>query len=206
MHQINLYQPILRQQKRIFSARTLGATLLLVAVMLGAIDLYGQVQVRGLGVEAKALENSRNVAEFRLRELKIRLPKRHPDARLEAEVVVLQADAQQAARLAETLSSGALGNTGGLSEYLVALARQHVDGTALTRIEVAAGGSAIGLGGVARAPELVPEYIERLRLEKVFNGRVFNQLSLNRADSGIEFRLTTPGTSLSRKEDANAGR
>ncbi len=206
MLQINLYQPILRQQKRIFSARTLGATLLLVAVMLGAIDLYGQVQVRGLGVEAKALENSRNVAEFRLRELKIRLPKRHPDARLEAEVVVLQADAQQAARLAETLSSGALGNTGGLSEYLVALARQHVDGTALTRIEVAAGGSAIGLGGVARAPELVPEYIERLRLEKVFNGRVFNQLSLNRADSGIEFRLTTPGTSLSRKEDANAGR
>lgn len=206
MHQINLYQPILRQQKRIFSARTLGATLLLVAVMLGAIDLYGQVQVRGLGVEAKALENSRNVAEFRLRELKIRLPKRHPDARLEAEVVVLQAAAQQAARLAETLSSGALGNTGGLSEYLVALARQHVDGTALTRIEVAAGGSAIGLGGVARAPELVPEYIERLRLEKVFNGRVFNQLSLNRADSGIEFRLTTPGTSLSRKEDANAGR
>lgn len=206
MQQINLYQPILRQQKRIFSARTLGTTLLIVAVMLGAIDLYGQVQVRGLGVEAKALENSRNVAEFRLRELKIRQPKRQPDARLEAEVVALQAAAQQAARLAETLSSGALGNTGGLSEYLVALARQHVDGTALTRIEVAAGGSAIGLGGVARAPELVPEYIERLRLEKVFNGRVFNQLSLNRADSGIEFRLTTPGTSLSRKEDANAGR
>jgi Tfp pilus assembly protein PilN len=182
----------------------MGIMALAVCVVLAAISFYAQWQVKSLSVQIAELRNSLSVAELRLRELKLRQPKRQSDPALAAQIEAVKTETMRAMRLAAALTEGAFGNTHGLSEFLVALARQHVEGTALTRIELAAGGNAIGIGGVAQAPALVPEYLDRLRREAVFNGRVFSQLSLARGDAGIDFTLTTAGTSFSRKEGDNA--
>jgi len=63
-----------------------------------------------------------------------------------------------------------------------------------------AGGDAVGLGGVARRPELVPEYLARLAREKVFAGKVFGQLKLVQADAGVRFKLATAGLKPGAKE------
>jgi Tfp pilus assembly protein PilN len=200
MQQVNLYQPILRQPKRVFSALAVGQSVLLIALALLAISAYAQWRVASLSAELQALKQVREVAEFRLRELQLRQPKKVPDPGVALQAAAVQAELDQTRRLSEALSVGAFGNTQGLSPYLVALSRQHVDGTSLTSIELNAGGDAVGLGGVARRPELVPEYLARLAREKVFAGKVFGQLKLVQADAGVRFKLATAGLKPGAKE------
>jgi hypothetical protein len=82
------------------------------------------------------------------------------------------------------LSSGALGETGGVSPYLRALARQNLNGLWLTGFELA--GKDMILSGRALRAELVPEYLRRLAREDVMRGRQFAMLSMQepRAEAG----------------------
>jgi len=200
MQQVNLYQPILRQPKRVFSALAVGQIGLMLGAALLAVAAYAQWRVASLSADLQALKHLREVAEFRLRELQIRQPKKVPNPDIAREAEAVQAELAQTRRLSEALTVGAFGNTQGLSPFLLALSRQHVDGTWLTSIELNAGGDAVGLGGVARSPELVPEYLARLAREKVFSGKVFGQLKLTQADAGVTFKLATEGMKPGAKE------
>jgi hypothetical protein len=193
IQQINLYQPMLRQPKRIFSALTILQIWSVVALALVVLSGFGQWRVGALAGRLTGLENHELRAKQRFKDLQLALPKKNADPTLAARAQVMDIELAQAQLLAEALTTGILGNTEGFSVYLEALARQHVTGTWLTRIEVTQGGSAIGLSGHALAPELVPEYIQRLNREPVFKGKMFSQLSLSRAPDSLDFNLATIG-------------
>ncbi len=72
--QINLYQPIFRKQRQIFSATTLAQLLGIVAAALLLIYGYGLLQVRGLEGEVVQLEG-------REKALTTQLARHRPDAR-----------------------------------------------------------------------------------------------------------------------------
>lgn len=199
--QINLYQPALREPQRVFAARSMLRTLAAVIGGLLVMHAYTWWQVETFAAEAQALGVARAAAEQRFEELQSRLPKRLADPALAARVAALQAELQQTRELAAALNQGAFGNTSGLSPFLTGLARQHVAGTWLTRIDIAAGGAQIGVEGRAQAPELVPMYVQRLAAERAFEGKVFSRLDLERetADTAIAFSLATVGIDATEK-------
>ncbi|MCC7122943.1 MAG: hypothetical protein IT493_15425 [Gammaproteobacteria bacterium] len=195
IQQINLFQPTLREPAPLFGARAMLRTVLAVLAGLGFVYAWALVQVDSLERQARELTVAREEAEQRLDELRTHLPQRVADPALAARAAAQADDVQQTRRLMAVLSEGAFGNNVGLSPYLVGFARQHVAGTWLTRVEIAAGGDRIGIEGHAQVPEFVPLYVQRLAAEPVFAGKVFNHLELARAPAGTEvaFALATSG-------------
>ena len=191
--QINLFQLALRDPAPLFGARAMLRTLLAVLGGLGVVYVYASWQVGTLERQAQELSAARAGAEQRFTELQARLPKRGQDPALAARVTALQDELEQTRRLVSVLNEGAFGNTLGLSPYLAGLARQHVSGTWLTRIDIAAGGTQIGVEGRAQTPELVPMYLQRLSAEQVFDGKVFTHLQLVRdpTETAVTFALAT---------------
>ncbi|MGE3773604.1 MAG: hypothetical protein AB7I32_11810 [Gammaproteobacteria bacterium] len=196
--QINLYQPSLREPAPLFGARAMLRSLAVVLAGLGLVYAWALVQVGLLEREAQQLAVARDNAEQRLAELYTRLPKRVPDPALAVRAADQHEDLQQTRRLMAALSAGSFGNNFGLSPYLVGFARQHVAGTWLTRVDIAAGGTQIGIEGQAQAPEFVPLYVQRLAAEPVFEGKVFSHLKLDRAPEGatVAFALATSGVEV----------
>lgn len=195
IQQINLYQPIFRQPRRVFTALAMLQTVLAVVCGLIAVYAYAEWQVSSLGQQVKQLALARSAAERRFAELQERLPRRVAEPALAERVATLTAELAETRRLAAALNQGAFGNTTGLSPFLAALARQHVAGTWLTHIEITEGGTQIGMAGRALTPELVPTYVQRLATEQAFDGKAFSRLTLDRkADSAaVTFKLATVG-------------
>lgn len=191
MQQINLYQPILRRPKPVFSASAIAQTLVLVTAGLLLIQGYGAWRVASLSDSVQQLRASRDTAEGAYQELMRRQPRREPDPQLQQQVEQLAADLDRARVLAEALGSGAFGNASGLSEYLLGLARQHEEGLWLTRIVLDAGGEVIGLDGRSLSPEAVPGYLQRLSSEAAFKGKAFGHLELSRGETALDFRIAT---------------
>lgn len=192
--QINLYDPILRQPKPVFSAVATLQTLLVVLTALILFHTYAQWQVAALAASVKQLQASHTLAGRRYQELQTRNPRKTADTGLETRVMVLATEVGRAHKLADALSAGAFGNAAGMSDYLVALARQRIEGLWLTRIDILQGGQTLDLSGRSLEAERVPQYLQGLSTERVFNGRTFGQLKLQRDDTGLDFILGTAAT------------
>lgn len=191
MQQINLYQPILRRPKPVFSASAIAQTLVLVTAGLLLIQGYGAWRVSHLSDSVQHLRANRDTAAAAYQELTRRQPRREPDPELQQRVERLAAEVDRARELAEALGSGAFGNASGLSAYLIGLARQHEEGLWLTRIVLASGGEVIGLDGRSLSPEAVPGYLQRLSDEAAFRGKAFGHLELRNGESALDFRIAT---------------
>jgi Fimbrial assembly protein (PilN) len=198
--QINLYQPIFRTPKRVFSAVALCQVLVLIGLGCAAFYGYAAWQLRGLTVRVAQLERARDHAIAQLETVRQQFPERTSNPLLQAELTDLQRKLKQMDTLAAALDDGVLGNTAGLSAYLTGLARQHLAGTSLTRIEIIEGGSTIGVHGQASSPELVPAYVQRLASEPAFAGKRFSNFELKQvtrkdapAASTVEFSIQGEG-------------
>jgi hypothetical protein len=177
--QINLYQPIFRKQRQIFSAKTMLQALGLVSVALLAIYGYGFNRVGNLETEVVQLEG-------RERALTTQLARIDPSmgsarrAELEAELARLNATLLEQQRLIEVLRDQPLGRTEGFSGYLAALGRQRMAELWLTAIAINGATSAIELSGRTLTAELVPVYMQRLGRETVLTGQRFDQFEIER--------------------------
>jgi hypothetical protein len=81
----------------------------------------------------------------------------------------------------DTMKQQEMGNSSGFSEYLIGLSRQHADGLSLELIELGEGGRTVELSGWTRTPELVPDYVQRLRQEASFHNTRFGEMSIERS-------------------------
>jgi hypothetical protein len=181
---INLYAAALREARPFPAAsHVVLACLLVAAVVFGwsrvaasrAGDLAGQLQA----LDARLATEREQIAA-----LGRTLGSREPDAALAA---VLGASAAQLARRQEVLAlleNGSIGTTAGFADVLRGFARQSMPGLWLTGFDVAAGGAELTISGRALDAELVPKYIRRLNVEKVFQGRSFAALKLAPAQPG----------------------
>lgn len=193
--QVNLYQPIFRKERRVFSARAMLASVGVVLAGLLLIYGYAHWQMYELRAELGRLEAQRRAATERLTGLEGVIPARGKSQLLEAEIGRLERELDRKRRVAAALEGGALGNTEGFSSYLTGLARQRVDGLWLTGLRISEGGERLILAGRALSPERVPVLVQRLAGESAFAGLHFNTLDMERTDdgarAGIEFVLGT---------------
>ncbi len=108
------------------------------------------------------------------------LASRPANPQIVAEVNHAQAALARREEIARLLESGAMGNSGGFSVYLLGFAHQVPVGLWLTGFTLGAGGSDMEIRGSTFDEKIVPDYIHRLGSEKIFQGRQFSALSLQR--------------------------
>jgi hypothetical protein len=199
--QINLYQPIFRKQRQVFSAVTLLQGLGVVAAALLAIYAYGLVQVGNLEAAVVQLEGREKALTTQLARID---PSQsdHRRAEVEDELRRLNATLVEQQQLIEVLRKQPLGNAEGFSGYLAALGRQRTPELWLTEFAISGGTGAIELAGRSTRPELVPEYLQRLGREEALVGQRFDRLEIeDDTDTGeAVFRATSRAASLTLAE------
>lgn len=194
VQQINLYQPIFRAQRKVFSAVALLQVCIAVAVGLLFIYGYGRWQVAGLEQALTRLQAQQVVSIQRVEELSQRFAVRPKSAQLEAEVARLEAQAVAKQSLLQSFAGGVTGNITGFSPFLEGLAKQRMEGLWLTGIDISAGGSVLILTGSTLAPELVPGFLQQLSKEPAFTGTEFKTLLMERPqrdNARVNFTLQT---------------
>ncbi len=191
IQQVNLYHPMFRKQEKVFSARTLLQSTLIILIGIVLFSAYAKWQVIALESELGNLEQQQTSRLQRIEKVSKQFPVKQKDVRLEASVREMQQESSTKQRLIQVLSTRSFGVTSGFSSHLEGLARQHLDGMWLKSISLTDGGSRLGLVGSTFQPELVPRYLQRLSAEEVFAGAEFRTFNMQRAADkrSIDFTL-----------------
>lgn len=180
--QINLYNPLLLKQQKLFSLRTMTQALGL--ILLGNFLFYGYASYRTANLEKQASQTTQlyNATLVRFEQTKVESGPRSPSALLADEVARTEAQLKTRRRIIGLLEQGALGNRQGFSGYFRALSRQTMEGLWLTGFQVS-GADEVAISGRALKPELVPAFINQLKQEPVLAGKTFASLEMRRPTS-----------------------
>lgn len=176
--QINLFNPVFLKQKKHFSAGTMLQGLGLILLGLIAVFVYARIQLSDLTAQLAASTRQLNGTKEQLARVTAEYAPRQKSGALEAEVLRAEAELKSRTRALEIVQQGGIGDTKGYSEYLRAFSRQIVGGLWLTGFSIDAGARAVELRGRALQPDLVPVFINRLKNEKVMQGKTFSNLSM----------------------------
>jgi hypothetical protein len=191
MQQINLYQPILRKQKKVFSARTmlLGNLLILAGLLL----LYGytHLQTRSLQNQYAQASAQRDASQTQLLQMQQQYPPRQADLRLPAQLEAARNELRQQQVLLQAIRRYEHTGEQAFSAQLRGLAQQVPSGLWLNQIQLQAG--QIHLQGQTLDAQQVPVLVQALSREAAFAGIRFEQVRIARdPDSGqIHFQLNT---------------
>ena len=187
--QINLYNPILLQQKKIFSTVTMAQSLALLLLGLLAFYGYARYQVANLQMESERSAKRLESAQARVGRLTQQFSPRQKSAALESQIKQVENELKTLALAQQAMQQSGILDIKGFSPYFQALARQIVEGLWLTQFSVASG--EMRISGRTLKPELVPEYIQRLGREPSMQGRRFSMLEM-RQPSVLEAAPSKP--------------
>lgn len=192
MQQINLYQPMFRQERKLFSALALLQIGLACLLVMALIGVYFQVQLHRFQASEHALGNQLGYLENALAALQ--QDAGDPAlAALDRHIAGLESSVQHRESLLDGMTRLA-GERNGFVPYLMALSEQRIPGLWLTGIHLGAGGHSVRLSGVALEAGLIPRYLERLPEDPRLRGLDFSQVQINRrtdGSRGLTFSLQT---------------
>lgn len=178
--QINLYSPLFRKQKKVFSAVAIAQAIGLVVLFIAVFYFYvaGQTSL----LELRAVDSGRQLKSD-LERLKVSATSESPEARaktLSERKRKLEAALAERAQALQAMESSAPGRTEGYASILRALARLSMEGVWLTRVRFSDENGEASIIGRALRPGLVPVYLERLRSEERLRGQEFASLEITR--------------------------
>jgi len=192
--QINLYQPIFRKEKIIFSAQTiLWLSLGLIALLMLWSLLVSQ-RISGMEDELARQQEAEQRALQRMTELQASLPPNEPDPALTARVEQLD---QRRTALRESLA--ALQRRMPAAEIdlrarLDELSSHVPNGMWLSRLHLGEQGGTLLLEGAALEAGLVPAFLNSLAQAPELDGTTFRQVHLSsrpEQQPGIRFTLSS---------------
>jgi hypothetical protein len=179
--QVNLYQPILGAEKRLFSARAIAVGLIVLVTCLGALTGYATWRTGRVELAIASLE-SQQAAQLALAErAAASIRPKESVAELDAKARGLAAEIAARELALGLVRSGEAPPGSGFAARLESLARRQVDGLWLRKIVVSTGDSRLALEGGAVEPRLVPAYLAALAEEPALNGARFDHLLMRRA-------------------------
>ena len=191
MQQINLYQPILRKQKKVFSASTLLLGNLIILAGLLALYGYTYLQTHTLQHQYEQASSQRGERQQQLQRLRAQYPTPVADASLPQQLEQTRAQLRQQQNLLQAMRRYDSQPELRFSAQLHGLSRQVRGSIWLTRIELQPG--QVQLRGKTRDAEQVPRLVQALRQEAAFTGLVFQQVVISRDEDGrlLEFTLNS---------------
>lgn len=196
--QVNLYQPILGAEKRLFSARAIGIGLGLLALCLGGLGGFGAWRTGRVERTIAQLEQRQAAELARVEQAGAALQPSRSLAELQVQAKELAADIAARERALDLVRLGAASPATGFAARLEALARRQLDGLWLHVIVVGSGEGRLALKGDALDPNLVPAYLAALAEERALAGVRFDKLAMRRAKpqeapAQLVFELGAPG-------------
>jgi len=199
--QVNLYQPILGAEKRLFSASAIASGLALLAVCLAALAGFAAWRTTRIEHSVAQLEQQQSEALARAERASAAL---HPGAsieQLQAQARDLSADIEARERALEVVRQGTNTPATGFAARLESLARRQLDGVWLRQIVLGAGEGRLAIAGGTTDPRLVPAYLAALAEERALDGVRFDSLTMRRAKpeeapAQLVFALGAPGLSF----------
>lgn len=178
--QINLYQPILSQERKPFSAALVGPTLAIVIVALAGFSVHATSRVSRLERDVELLRAQQTQQDAQLAQAGALQANGVNLAALEAHVKELTATVTERSAALQILRSGAAGQTSGFAPRLEALARRHVDGLWIDTLLMSGTTGSMSLSGATVDPDIVPEYLRGLSSEPVLAGTRFDDFIIER--------------------------
>jgi hypothetical protein len=176
--QVNLFNPVFLQKKKLFTAATMAVSLGVLAVGLAGVCVAAKVRLASLQAQADHGGAQLERTQKRLASVTAEFTPRQQDPKLAEELSLAQSELVDLKDVAGVIERGELGDTAGYAEYFRALARQSVDGLWLTGVSIGGAGLEIGVRGRAMDPALVPGYLGRLRNERVMQGKPVASLQI----------------------------
>jgi hypothetical protein len=202
LQQVNLYEPILRDDQKVFSATAICVGLGAVAVALVAISAFSEWRTRSLdrqllGLHAQETTQKRFVAQANAI---VDLAESHDT--IEQHLKAMALDLSRRQQALHYLSGAALmGTSDGVPAHrgfvgrMTALARQQIDGLWLTGATFVSGSGALELSGSAVRADLVPIYLQRLAGEPAIAGTKLRSIDIRQPKkpigTQIEFTVST---------------
>ena len=184
--QINLFNPIYRKQKKYFSSVTMVQALGIIVLASALLAADSARRTRQAESQLAASVSQLKQTQDKLTVVKAQFPPRQKSPTLQAEIVLAQQELLMLSSATDVVKRGGFGDTRGYSPYFRAFARQALDGLWLTHVDIASGGSQLGVRGHALQADLVPQYMQRLAKEPVMQGQSFSSLEINRGEEGPE--------------------
>jgi hypothetical protein len=199
--QVNLFQPILGAEKRLFSARTIGACLAVMFVWLGGMSAFESWRTARIERLVNQVEE-REASNLRLAaRASSALRPTKTIAQLDAEAKKLSADIASREQALDIVRRGSVSASSGFAARLEALSRQDIEGIWLRRILLGSGESRLAFQGSTTDRNLLPQYLTALSREHALDGVRFDTLSMRRAlpteaPAQIIFELGAPGLKM----------
>lgn len=176
--QINLYEPRLRPRHELATGRNVGIAALVLVLVTTALAVWTGRAAARRESETAALQKQLTGARESLAATVKALAERKVSPALAAELDVAKAQLAARQEVTAVLDSGRLGNTTGFAAVMTGFARQTRSDLWLTGFRVTTGGDEIEIRGRALDPAMLPQYMQSLSGEPVFQGRRFAALEM----------------------------
>jgi hypothetical protein len=190
--QINLFNPVFLNQRKLFSVVTMLQGLGLILAGAALFYAYALYQLNAANKQSEATSKRIDAEQVKLSNFLAGYSSEEANKSLENELKQATARAEVLQKQIEILKAG--GNTAGYSEYMRAFARRSIHGLWLTEFYITGDPAQITIKGNVLSPELLPEYIRALGTEPVMHNISFSSLQMQRGDNGqryVRFTLTS---------------
>ena len=189
--QINLYQPIFRKEKIVFSAQTILWMAFGLAALLLIWSLLVSQRISRLEAELSRQQQAEQRAVEQVSELRSTQPPEQPDDTLQRAVESLRERREGLRESLKALEQRMPASEINLLGRLDALASEVPEGLWLTRLRMADQGQTLSVEGNALEARLVPAWLNALSDVDQFSGLGFRQIRL------VERQEQAPGVTFS---------
>jgi hypothetical protein len=201
--QINLYQPIFREERKLFSLKTVGLALSVVAASLIAMWAVGAYNVGNLAKAVTQLKEQQTAQEQMARAAGVLLDAQGSPVAIQAQVQALSAQLADRTNALALLRAGAAGEPKGFAPRLQALARQHTEGVWLDELLIG-GPNGLALRGRSGSPDLIPKYLQLLATDPELSGALFNEVVIDRHEHHDELELPASRERAAKDKDTSS--
>ena len=177
--QINLYQPIFSEERKLFGARTVGAGFAILLAALGAFSIYANVRISALDKNVATLRAQQAQQQSMLESTGQMQTARKPSG-IQTHIAQLSAAIAERDRALQILQGGAAGQTTGFAPRLEALARRHVEGLWIDSVLLSGTDGSMSLSGATLNPDIIPAYLDSLARDAVLTGTRFDEFVIER--------------------------
>ena len=204
--QVNLYQPILGAEKRVFSASAIGLGLAVLAVCLAALGGFAAWRTIRIERAVVAAERQEAAGIALANRANAALRPRLTIAELDALAKHLVVEISSRERALDIVQRGTATPMSGFAARLEAIGRRQLNGVWLQSVVVSSGDRRLALKGSTTDPRLVPAFLSALAEEHALDGARFDRFTMKRvrdaAPASATFELGAPGLELQPEEHA----
>jgi hypothetical protein len=201
LQQVNLYEPIFREDHKLFSATTIGVGLGIVAAGLMAITLFSWWRVQALDRQLHAVHVQQAEQKKYVAQANAIVDQAGSHETMEIHLQAMAVDLTRRQQALRYLRGGDAGSSGpilanrGFVGRMTALAHQQLDGLWLTGATFVSGSDSFQLTGGALNADLVPIYLARLMNEPAIAGTKLQSIEIRQPKkpigSEIEFTVSS---------------